>query len=85
MAGKAVKPSVVLKGLSFEVLPSGWVPQAATLLIKCTDADGNDAWSYRTSEEYVSDEELLGALVLRTEVLKRQLLEDVEESEGPGV
>ena len=82
--GKVVGPEGVLDGLHFEGLPEGWVPRAATLLIKCSDEDGDDAWSYRSSEEYLSDEELLGALVVRTKLLMRQLMGNIEETDGPG-
>ncbi len=68
----------ILEGLSFEGLPRGWRPIAATLLIKCLDEDGDPVWSFRTSEEHVSDEELLGVLNLRLFQLRSRLLEEYD-------
>ena len=73
-----VAPSELLEGLTFEGLPSGWRPIAATLLVKCLDEDGDEVWSFRTSEEHVSDEELLGVLNLRHHQLRTRLLEEYD-------
>ena len=73
-----VGPAQLLDGLTFEGLPLGWKPMAATLLVKCLDENGDAVWSFRTSEEHVSDEELLGVLSLRIHQLRTRLLEEYD-------
>jgi len=47
----------------------------ALLIVRLEDSDGRDAgWSYKTTEK-PNREELLGALEIRLELLKRSLLE----------
>ncbi len=43
------------------------------VLARTKDADGDTAWSFRTSSP-PNDEELLGALQVQVELLKRRLL-----------
>lgn len=64
----------VLPGLEAHPLPDGWTPLAAIVLVKCLDEDGDPSWAFRTTRD-LNDEELLGALAVRIELLKRELLE----------
>ena len=61
-------------------LPEGWTPLASFVLVKCLDEDGDVAWSFRTSEPF-NLEELLGALVVQAETLKRKLARQWEEGD----
>lgn len=63
----------VLPGVRIGSLPEGWTPVAAIVLVKCTDEDGDPTWAFRTSDG-VNDEELLGALTVRIDVLRKELL-----------
>jgi hypothetical protein len=73
----------VLPGFKIHPLDEGWTPLAAFVVLKSLDEDGETAWSFRTSERF-NLEELLGALVVQTEVLRRKLArlwddEDVDD------
>ena len=65
----------VLNGLILTPLPKGWTATGVAALIKCLDDKGKETWSFRTSE-HLSDEEVLGALVVRLEISKSALLDD---------
>lgn len=54
-------------GLRFDPLPAGWTPLAGALLVKCLDEDGEATRAFRTTAD-MNDEELLGALTVRTEL-----------------
>jgi len=45
------------------------------VLVKCLDGSGAPTWAFRTTSS-LNDEELLGALTIRLEILRRELLED---------
>jgi hypothetical protein len=64
----------VLNGLHIHPLPSGWTALEGIVLVKCLDEEGNSTWAFRTTAG-LNDEELLGALVVRTDLLRRDLLE----------
>lgn len=64
----------VLYGMSTHALPPGWTPLAAIVLVKCIDEDGDPTWAFRTPEG-LNDEELLGALTVRLDILRKELLE----------
>ncbi len=51
------------------------------MLVKSLDQDGQSAWSFRTSEP-MNLEELLGALVVQVNVLKRKLTDCWDDAEG---
>lgn len=68
------EPVDPVRGLDFQPLPAGWTPLGAALLIKCLDDEGSVTWAFRTSDE-LNDEELLGALRVRTSLHERDLLE----------
>lgn len=72
----------LLAGLDFEPLPQGWTPVGAIVLVKCLDEQGSPSWSYRTTDG-MNDEELLGALTVRQDILRKKLLSEylAEEDE----
>lgn len=47
---------------------------AGTLVVKCLDEDGGVTWAFRTTED-MNDEELLGALTVRTDLLRRSIVD----------
>lgn len=63
-----------LSGLNIHPLPKDWTPLAAVVLVKCLDEDGSPTWGFRTTDG-LNDEELLGALTIRKELLRRELLD----------
>jgi len=56
-------------------LPESWTPVEALVLIKCLDEEGEATWCYRTTAR-PNREELLGALVVHTDLLRKELLEE---------
>lgn len=70
----------VLSGHRLHPLDDGWTPLASFNLVKCLDGDGDVVWAFRTSEEF-NLEELLGALVIQTELLKQKMLRAWDEDE----
>jgi hypothetical protein len=64
----------VLKGLNIHPLPAGWTALEGIILLKCLDDEGNSSWAFRTTEG-LNDEELLGALTVRIDLLRKELLE----------
>ena len=65
----------VLAGLEVHPLETGWTALEAFVLIKCLDESGESSWSYRTTHR-LNREELLGALVVHTALLRKELLEE---------
>jgi hypothetical protein len=65
----------LLPGLTFEPLPDGWTPMEAFVLVKCLDDDGEPSWSQRVSAG-INEEELLGALIVQTDLWKQALIRD---------
>lgn len=63
-----------LYGLAVHPLPRGWTPMSAIVLVKCIDEDGEPTWAFRTSDG-LNDEELLGALTVRIDLLRSELVE----------
>ena len=63
----------VLAGLTIAPVPEGWTPIDAVVLIKCLDDEGAPRWALRTTTG-INDEELLGALVVRTDLLRRDMV-----------
>ena len=64
----------VLAGLHLLELPAGWRPHAAVVLVKCLDEEGQATWAFRTTDG-LNEEELLGVLTVRTDLLRQELLE----------
>ena len=65
----------VLPGLDVHPLPERWTPLEALILVKCLDEEGEPTWSYRTTQQ-LTREELLGALIVHVELLRRELVEE---------
>lgn len=63
----------VVGRLEVAPLPDGWQPIETALLIKCLDDEGNPAWAFRTTDG-VNDEELLGTLIVRSDMLRAEIL-----------
>jgi hypothetical protein len=70
----------VLPGFALHPLDDGWTPLQAWVLVKSLDNEGSTAWSFRTSEQ-INPEELLGALTVQVEVLRRRLADEWDEYE----
>ncbi len=72
--------SEVLPAFQLHPLDEGWTPLQAFVLIKALDEDGQTAWSFRTSEP-MNLEELLGALTIQVDVLRRKLVRQWEDED----
>jgi hypothetical protein len=70
-----------LYGLSVHPVPEGWTPVAGIILVKCIDEDGDPTWAFRTTDG-LNDEELLGALTVRTDLLRHELTRSYEDDES---
>lgn len=70
----------VLSGLGIHPLEPGETPLEAFVLIKCLDGEGNPSWSYRTTNR-LNREELLGALVVQVDVLRRELRQEWDDED----
>jgi hypothetical protein len=73
----------VLPGFTLHPLDEGSIPLQAFALIKMIDEDGETGWAFRTSEA-MNLEELLGALTVQVDLLRRKLSrlwEDENDSE----
>lgn len=60
---------------SFRVspLPESHTPLEAVLLVKTLDEEGAPSWAFRVTPG-LNDEEMLGALVIRTELCRQELV-----------
>jgi len=67
----------VLPGMELHPLDAGWTALEAFVVVKCLDDNGHTTWAYRTTNR-LNREELLGALVVHTELLRRELVEEWE-------
>ena len=67
----------VLDGLRVPPLPEGWTPIDAVNMVKCLDEDGEVRWSVRATQG-MSMEEVLGALISRTDLLRKDLLAEYD-------
>ncbi|MGC9668671.1 hypothetical protein ACNTMW_19200 [Planosporangium sp. 12N6] len=65
----------VLGGLKIEALSGGEVPMEAFTLIKVCRPDGSLGWAWRATKA-PNREELLGALLVQTDLLRSELLSD---------
>ncbi|MBB5789961.1 hypothetical protein [Jiangella mangrovi] len=68
----------VLSGLEVHPLAQGETAIEAFVLIKVFDADGRPAWSYRTTNR-LNREELLGALMVQVDVLRKELRDEWDD------
>lgn len=64
----------VLSGLEIHPLEPNDSVVSAFVLVKVLDADGDVGWSFRTSEA-PNKEELLGALDIQLQLLRKELLD----------
>jgi hypothetical protein len=68
----------VLNGLEVHALEPGETALEAFILLKVLDRDGDVAWSYRTTNR-LSREELLGALTVQVDVLRKSLRDEWDD------
>ncbi len=65
----------VLPGFELDLLPQGWTPLDGVFLIKCLNPEGKALWSLRFTDG-INEHELLGALLLQTDMLRKDMLAD---------
>jgi hypothetical protein len=70
----------VLTGMRLHKLPDKWSPIEAFVLVKCINDEGNASWVYRTTSD-PNREELLGVLVVHTELLRREIVSEWEDED----
>lgn len=64
----------VLGPVGIHPLSEGWTPIEAYVIVKALDGTGQPSWCYRTTHP-PNREELLGALTVQVDLLRRELLE----------
>lgn len=72
--------TVLGDGFSIPPLPPGWTPLEGVVLVKCLDEEGHSSWAFRATRG-LNDEELLGALLVRYELAKRETVQMYESHE----
>jgi hypothetical protein len=77
MDTERVPISDVIPDVAIHPLADGWTPLETFLLVKCLDNDGDATWSFRTSVR-MNRQELLGALTVQMELLKKEFMEEWE-------
>ena len=70
----------VLRGLSIDPLPDSWTPLEVSCMVKCLGDAGKPEWALRMTHG-LNDKELLGALVIQVELLKKDILNDYVEED----
>jgi hypothetical protein len=68
----------VLNGLEVHPLEQGETALEAFVLLKVLDRDGDVSWSYRTTNR-LSREELLAALTVQVDVLRKSLRDEWDD------
>jgi hypothetical protein len=68
----------VLSGLEVHALEPGETALEAFVLLKVLDREGDITWSYRTTNR-LSREELLGALTVQVDVLRKSLRDEWDD------
>jgi hypothetical protein len=71
----------VLPGMAIHPLEDGWTPLEAFVLVKSLDEHGQSSWSYRTTHR-PNREELLGALIVQTDLIRSELGAQWDNEEG---
>jgi hypothetical protein len=71
----------VLRGLEIHPLEPGETAVEAFVLIKVLDAEGDISWSYRTTNR-LNREELLGALIVQVDVLRKELRDEWDDDDA---
>ncbi|MEV4259387.1 hypothetical protein AB0J52_40035 [Spirillospora sp. NPDC049652] len=74
---KPIAVGEALTGLKVVPLPKGWTGLEAIVLVKCLDEEGRPSWSFRVTDG-LNEEELLGALIVRNDMLRRDLLDSYD-------
>jgi hypothetical protein len=77
---KRIPLSAALPGLEVHALDSGWTPLEAFVLVKCLDEEGDVTWAYRTTAR-LNREELLGALTVQVDVLRKELRDEWDDED----
>jgi hypothetical protein len=80
MEDERIPVEQVLVGMGLHPLPPEWTPVEALVLIKSLDQDGDPRWSFRTTAR-PNKEELLGALIVHTDLLRKELVSGWEEED----
>ena len=75
---KRVPIGDALSGLEIHALDPGDTPLEAFVLIKMLDDEGQPSWSYRTTSR-LNREELLGALTVQVDVLRKELRDEWDD------
>jgi hypothetical protein len=70
----------VLRGLEVHPLEPGETAIEAFVLIKVLDSQGDTGWSYRTTNR-LNREELLGALIVQVDVLRKELRDEWDDDD----
>jgi hypothetical protein len=70
----------VLRGLEVHPLEPGETAIEAFVLMKILDSQGDTAWSYRTTNR-LNREELLGALIVQVDVLRKELRDEWDDDD----
>ncbi len=70
----------VLRGLEVYPLDAGATAIEAFVLVKTLDSDGDVGWYYRTTNR-LNREELLGALTVQVDVLRKELRDEWNDSD----
>jgi hypothetical protein len=73
-----IAASEVLRGLELHPLGPSETAIEAFVLLKVLDADGDVGWSYRTTNR-LNREELLGALTVQVDVLRKELRDEWDD------
>jgi len=73
-----IAASEMLQGLELHPLDPGETAIEAIVLLKVLDADGDVGWSYRTTNR-LNREELLGALTVQVDVLRKELRDEWDD------
>lgn len=71
----------VLRGLEVHPLEPGETALEAFVLIKVLDAQGDTSWAYRTTNR-LNREELLGALIVQADVLRKELRDEWDDDDA---
>jgi hypothetical protein len=83
MSDESVRKPIeqVLAGLWIFPLPEAWTPLEGIVLVKCLDEQGHPTWAFRSTDG-INEEELLGVLTVRTDLLRRDLRDAFTDEEA---
>lgn len=69
-----VEFSSLIGNLETMALPEDWTAVGGIALIRC-DAEGGPVWAFRYFGADLTDEDVLGALIVQTELVKSRAIE----------